>query len=107
MTKRIYNVGSPGLDYITRSKLLSKQELQQRVLIDLNQPFIVACFHPETKNLEQTNKCVNNFMQVLISIPEQALIISPNIDPSNELIRKIYDAYKKKMICILLTTLTT
>jgi len=48
----IYNVGSPGLDWLHRAKLLSKQELQQYVSIDLNQPFIVACLHPTTKELD-------------------------------------------------------
>jgi UDP-N-acetylglucosamine 2-epimerase len=84
----IYNVGSPGLDWLHRTKLLSKQELQQYVSIDLNQPFIVACLHPVTRELLELEYQTDEFMNALEKLDEQILLIRPNIDPGNEFIYK-------------------
>lgn len=86
----IYVTGSPGLDWLTRAKLLSKQELQQRVTIDLNQPFIVACFHPVTKELVRTKEHIKSFIEAMEALKTQALWIGPNIDPGfTKIIQKV------------------
>lgn len=85
----IYNVGSTGLDCLHRTKLLSKQELQQCVSIDLNQPFDIACYHPETKNLSNIVFQANNFVGALSKLNEQVFLISPNIDPENKVIGEV------------------
>ena len=92
---KVFTVGSPGLDYIHRAKLLSKQELQQRVTIDLNQPFIVACLQPTTKEPDRETTHAFNFMAALTSIDEQILMISPNCDPKNNVIRQVAQATAK------------
>jgi GDP/UDP-N,N'-diacetylbacillosamine 2-epimerase (hydrolysing) len=96
-TVRIFNVGSTGLDWIHRTKLLSKQELQQYVSIDLNQPFVIACMHSETKSLKNTTENMLNFIEALKNIDEQVLLISSNIDPGNEIINHIEDVAVSSM----------
>ena len=91
----IFNVGSPGLDWLHRAKLLYKQELQQCVTIDLNQPFIVACLQPTTKEPDRETTHAFNFMAALTSIDEQILMISPNCDPKNNVIRQVAQATAK------------
>jgi UDP-hydrolysing UDP-N-acetyl-D-glucosamine 2-epimerase len=87
---KVFTVGSPGLDYIHRAKLLSKQELQQRVLIDLNQPFIVACFHPVTKELGRTKEHIKSLIEAMEALKTQVLWIGPNIDPGfTKIIQKV------------------
>jgi UDP-N-acetylglucosamine 2-epimerase len=83
----IYITGSPSLDWLTRAKLLSKQELS--VPIDLNQPFVIACLHPTTKELDRQTTHAFNFMAALTSIDEQIFLISPNCDPKNDVIRQV------------------
>ena len=90
---RIFNVGSPAIDWLTRTKLLSKQELQQRVSTDLSQPFIVACLHTTTKELSQTETQTKEWLYALGRSDEQVLLIKPNIDPKNDLIREIIEDY--------------
>jgi UDP-N-acetylglucosamine 2-epimerase len=90
---KIFNVGSPGLDWLTRTKLLSRQELQQHVSIDLNQPFIVACFHPVTKELEHTTEYTINMLRALHKSGMQFIVIMPNFDPKNNEIRNAYLCY--------------
>jgi GDP/UDP-N,N'-diacetylbacillosamine 2-epimerase (hydrolysing) len=86
----IFNVGSPGLDHITEG-LLSKEEL--RVGIDLNQPFIVACFNPVTKELPDTERQIKDFCAALDKTNEQILFVMPNIDPCNNIIRSVAKSY--------------
>jgi UDP-N-acetylglucosamine 2-epimerase len=86
----IFNVGSPGLDHITEN-LLSKEEL--RVGIDLNQPFIVACFNPVTKELPDTERQIKDFCTALDKTNEQILFIMPNCDPYNNIIRAVAKSY--------------
>jgi GDP/UDP-N,N'-diacetylbacillosamine 2-epimerase (hydrolysing) len=86
--KKVINVGSAGLDWLTRAKLLSKSELQQKVPINLDQPFIVSCFHPVTKELLKLECQTDKLMNALEKIDEQILLIRPNIDPGNEFIYK-------------------
>jgi len=91
--KNIYAVGSPGIDWTTRSKLLSKQELQQYVSIDLNQPFVICCFHPETKDLANTERHIKEFCTALDKTGEQILFVMPNVDPCNNIIRMVVQSY--------------
>ncbi len=86
--KYVYTVGSPGLDWVTHVKLLSRQELQHHVLIDLNQPFVVACMHPTTKELSEIGYQSDEFMKSLEQCEEQVLIIGSNIDPGNDIIHE-------------------
>jgi GDP/UDP-N,N'-diacetylbacillosamine 2-epimerase (hydrolysing) len=92
---KIYNVGSTGLDWLTRTKLLSKQELQQYVSIDLNQPFVVACFHPVTHELNGTEEQYKNFISALFKLETDVLLIFSNIDPGSDLIKQIFSTYEE------------
>src|SRR6202161_128114 len=44
--RRVHRAGAPSLDHLRRSKLLTREELQQRLNLDLNQPTLLAAFHP-------------------------------------------------------------
>jgi GDP/UDP-N,N'-diacetylbacillosamine 2-epimerase (hydrolysing) len=104
---RIFNVGSPGLDWLTRAKLLSKDELQPNTPINLNEPFIVACFHPVTKELERTKHYIVSFLTAIAGIDEQVILIQPNSDPENKQIRESirylktgFDIKDDKRLCV-------
>jgi len=87
----IFNVGSTGLDWLTRSKLLTKDEIT--VPINLNLPFIVACYNPVTKELPDTERQIKEFCVALDKTGEQILFIMPNTDPCNEIIRQVAQSY--------------
>jgi UDP-hydrolysing UDP-N-acetyl-D-glucosamine 2-epimerase len=95
---KIFTVGSPGLDWIHRAKLLSKQELQQCVSIDLNLPFIISCFNPVTRELDKTVEHTYNLCRALHETGKQVIIISSNIDPCNDLVRQTVKAYNNEML---------
>lgn len=89
----IFNVGSPGLDWLTHAKLYSRQELQQYVTIDLSKLYILACFHPVTKDLMNTERQMCEFLNALVSTKKQVILIRPNIDPCNDKINRTIDDY--------------
>jgi GDP/UDP-N,N'-diacetylbacillosamine 2-epimerase (hydrolysing) len=104
---KVYTIGSPGLDWLHRAKLLSKHELQQYVNIDLNQPFIVACLHPVTKELEHTKHCIVSFLTAIAGTDEQIILIQPNCDPENKKIKESirylktgFDIKNDKRLCV-------
>jgi GDP/UDP-N,N'-diacetylbacillosamine 2-epimerase (hydrolysing) len=103
----VFNVGSPALDWLTRAKLLSKDALQPNTPINLDQPFIVACFHPVTKELERTKHYIVSFLTAIAGIDEQVILIQPNCDPENKQIRESiqylktgFDIKDDKRLCV-------
>lgn len=95
---KVFNVGSPGLDWFTHAKLYSKEELQQYVSIDLNQPYILVCLHPETKIKPYFDMGLRalNFFHSIAMYPAQMLVIRANCDPNNEVINCAIDTYAKE-----------
>src|SRR5215831_19288884 len=45
---RVHRVGAPSLDHLRRSRLLGREELEQRLGVELATPAIVIAFHPVT-----------------------------------------------------------
>ena len=85
----IFNVGAPGLDWLTKAKLYTKAELKDKVSIDLEEPYILACFNPVTHELEHTEKYMENMCKALSKNNQQVLLILPNIDPGNKEIKTV------------------
>jgi UDP-N-acetylglucosamine 2-epimerase len=83
----IFNVGAPGLDWLTHATLYSN---------DINKPYILACFHPVTKELVNTEDQMCKFLNALVSCEETVVLIRPNIDPYNNTINHIIDDYDKQ-----------
>ena len=96
MTNKLDNihiVGSPGLDWLTKAKLYTKAELKDKVSINLEEPYILACFNPVTHELSNTEIQIGNFMYALGAINEQVLLIRPNMDPKNEAINDMINKH--------------
>jgi len=90
-SKKVYVVGAPGLDWLKCAKLYSKQELQRRIGINLNEPYILACFQPVTRELDNTARDMGEFLLALAKTKEQTILIRPNCDPGNNLINDLID----------------
>ena len=79
----IFNVGSPGLDYVKRSKLLGKSELEEQLGIRfLGRNFLVT-FHPATLEVESANVQFAALLDALRRLADSDTSIvftSPNAD---------------------------
>ena len=97
---KIYNFGSPSLDYIKEIKGISKKEISKKLNISFNKNNILVTFHPETKYLNSTQKNLKNLLTSLISLGDKynIFITGSNIDTFgkifNKIIRKL--VYRKK-----------
>lgn len=85
---RVHRVGAPSLDHLRRSSLLSREQLEQKLQIDLRNPPVVVSYHPVTlaqDTLEETGALFTALGQV----QGQLLFCYPNADAgSRELIER-------------------
>ena len=76
---RVHHAGAPSLDHLRRSKLHSREELQQRLNLDLNQPTLLVAFHPVTIRRNTTDEAEALF-DAFAHLRDQILFVYPNSD---------------------------
>ena len=76
---RVHSAGAPSLDHVTRSRLLIRDELEQQLSIDLNQPTLLVVYHPVTL-LRDTNAEADALFEALNHVQGQILFSYPNAD---------------------------
>ena len=87
---RVYTVGSPSLDHITKATLLTRQEVEQRLQISLDQRTLAVIYHPVTI-AQDTLLEVDELLAALEEAPQRLLFLSPNADAgSRELMDRIH-----------------
>lgn len=85
---RVHRVGAPALDHLRRSPLLSREEIEVRLAVDLAPSVAVVTLHPVTI-ARDTIREADVFFAALRSIPGQLLFCYPNADAgSRALIEK-------------------
>jgi UDP-N-acetylglucosamine 2-epimerase (non-hydrolysing)/GDP/UDP-N,N'-diacetylbacillosamine 2-epimerase (hydrolysing) len=88
---RVHRAGAPSLDHLTRSKLLTRAELEHELQIDLQHATTVVAYHPVTL-LEDTTEEANAFFAALAQIDGQILFCYPNADAgSHNLMQRTRD----------------
>jgi UDP-hydrolysing UDP-N-acetyl-D-glucosamine 2-epimerase len=80
---RVHCVGAAALDHLRRSKLLSREQLETRLGIDLSRdvggPIAVITFHPATI-AQDTTREADALFAAAAAIPGQLLFCYPNAD---------------------------
>jgi UDP-N-acetylglucosamine 2-epimerase (non-hydrolysing)/GDP/UDP-N,N'-diacetylbacillosamine 2-epimerase (hydrolysing) len=76
---RVHHAGAPSLDHLRRSKLHSREELQQRLNLDLNQPTLLVAFHPVTIHRNTTDEAEALF-DAFAHLRDRILFVYPNSD---------------------------
>lgn len=81
---RVCISGEPGLDNLKRQPILSFDELQKDLNMDLLKPTALVTFHPVTLELDDLNKQISEFLKALEQASKQFglqyLITFPNAD---------------------------
>jgi len=86
---RVHRTGAPSLDHLRRGPLLSREQLEQRLAIDLGVPTAVVTYHPVTIARDTTREA-DALFAALNALPEQLLFCYPNADAgSRALIARI------------------
>jgi UDP-hydrolysing UDP-N-acetyl-D-glucosamine 2-epimerase len=93
---RVHRTGAPSLDHLRRSPLLSREQLEQRLAIDLGVPTALVTYHPTTIARDTTREA-DALFEALHAVPDQILFCYPNADAgSRELIGRIESSLRDR-----------
>jgi UDP-hydrolysing UDP-N-acetyl-D-glucosamine 2-epimerase len=76
---RVHRAGAPSLDHLRRRALLTPEQMESQLRINLRQPTILAAYHPVTL-ARNTIQEVDALFAALQQLPEQLLFCFPNAD---------------------------
>ncbi len=76
---RVHHAGAPAIDHLRRSKLYTREQLEQRLSLDLTHTTILVAFHPVTIHRDTTDEAEALF-SALSHLSEQILFVYPNSD---------------------------
>ncbi len=86
---RVHTVGSPSLDHLTKGTLFTREEVENRLGIPLDENTIAVIYHPLT--IARDTLCeTTELFAALKQLPQKLLFINPNSDAgSRELSQRI------------------
>jgi UDP-N-acetylglucosamine 2-epimerase (non-hydrolysing)/GDP/UDP-N,N'-diacetylbacillosamine 2-epimerase (hydrolysing) len=88
---RVHWAGAPSLDHLRRQQLLSREQLESLLNVNLQRPSVLVAYHPVTM-ARNTLQEMDAMFAALSAIPEQVLFCYPNADAgSRELAARAED----------------
>ena len=91
---RVHHAGAPSLDHMRRSRLLSKQGLEEKLRLDLDTPTVLIAYHPVTI-LRDTTREADALFTALGQIEEQLVFCYPNADAGSRELTERTEAFLK------------
>ena len=76
---RVHRSGAPSLDHLRRSRLLTREELEEKLRLDLSRPALLVTYHPVTL-LRETTSEADALFAALAQIGDQIIFTYPNAD---------------------------
>lgn len=90
----VFNVGSPGLERITRMRLLDRDELEQKTGISLGKINFLVTYHPATLNIDENTLALEQLFKALDHFPDAKIIFTKaNADEAGRFINSKIDEY--------------
>lgn len=93
---RIFNVGDSGIENIGLTKMLSPNDIKEKIGIDVDESTILVTFHSVTLELKKTEEYINNLIQSLRKVENNIIITYPNADSGGEIIIKEILKFEKE-----------
>lgn len=91
---RVFNVGAIGIENILSENLLSKEELERELKIDLSKPYAVVTFHPVTLESNSSKKQIESLLEACKEYKSLSFIFTKaNADSEGRIINKLIDEY--------------
>jgi UDP-N-acetylglucosamine 2-epimerase (non-hydrolysing)/GDP/UDP-N,N'-diacetylbacillosamine 2-epimerase (hydrolysing) len=79
--ERVFTVGSPGLDHLYRTPLLSREELEGDLDFPLTSPLLLVTYHPVTL-ADDSESAFGEVLAAFDAVPEARIVFTaPNADP--------------------------
>ena len=76
---RVHRAGAPSLDNLRRRMLLSREQVEERLALDLGRPTVLVVYHPMTIARDTLQEAEALF-SALEALPNQILFCYPNAD---------------------------
>jgi len=94
--KQIFNVGSPGIDYIKRLELLSREELESKLGFRFCRRNLLITFHPATLELQPPCDQLRDLFEAIDRFSAEdigLLFTKPNSDTGSRALIRMIDDY--------------
>ena len=95
-TWRVFNVGDSGIENIKLTQLMSKQEIEKQLGINIDEETILATYHPVTLEIEQVDEQINHFISALEIVDKKVIITYPNADNGGDRIITALNRFREK-----------
>lgn len=94
-TSHIYNVGSPGLDYLRRTPLIDREELQHEIGFQFRSKNLLITFHPATLDHVSSVEQFNELLAALCEFDENTGLIftMPNADTEGRALIRLVESF--------------
>ena len=90
---RVIVSGSPGLDNICRIKLLTREELAERIGVALNKSPLLVTYHPASLEYEQTEWQIKGLLEALRAFDLPIVFTATNADTNGRIITRIIEEF--------------
>ncbi|MGE7991585.1 UDP-N-acetylglucosamine 2-epimerase [Pseudomonas sp. NPDC089554] len=92
--ERVFNVGAFGLDHMLRTPRMDRRVLAESLGFDLDRPFFLATYHPETAVESDASEAFNAMLTAFDAFPGYQVILTyPNADNGGRSIIPMLEAY--------------
>lgn len=94
---RVFFVGYTAIDYLSRIKLLDRQELETQLNFKFGKMNFLVVYHPATLGDKNLERGLNELFKALDKFPEANIIFSKtNSDPAGRQFNQMIDRYVEK-----------
>lgn len=92
--ERVFNVGSPGLDYLRHLDLMEQDELESFLGFELGDLTFLITYHPATLQTRPPEESVEELLRALDQFPEARLIFTKaNADAEGRMVNQRIEQY--------------
>lgn len=90
----IFNVGNPGLDYIKRVKLLTKEQVEEALEFKFMPKNVLVTYHPVTLNYKSSKEQFAEVLKGLSKLDNTGIIFTkPNADSDGRVIIEMIESF--------------
>jgi len=94
---RVFSFGSPGLDHVFRTELLSREELEASLGFELGDSTFLVTYHPLTLNPSASTRGFKSLVRTLTRYSNARVIFTkPNADEGSREIVELIEEYVEK-----------
>lgn len=101
---RIFSVGEPGLDFITKLDPISREDLGEDLGLDLSKKTAILTLHSTTHEIDELPKQVEGLYEAIRKTDCQFIITYPNADTGHDLIitkwKKLVEEFPERIVLL-------